>query len=45
MTRAPGAVDDPVARAEDLLARPEIAFVDVRSARNNCFQARIRRDV
>ena len=33
------------ARAEDLLARPEIAFVDVRSARNNCFQARIRRDV
>lgn len=29
--------------AAQLLSRPEIAFVDVRSARNNCFQARIRR--
>lgn len=27
--------------AADLLDRVEIAFVDVRSARNNCFQARI----
>ncbi|WP_316012988.1 DUF1203 domain-containing protein [Roseobacter sp. HKCCA0434] len=31
------------ARAEALLADPEIAFVDVRSARNNCFQTRITR--
>ncbi|MFT4151419.1 MAG: DUF1203 domain-containing protein [Paracoccaceae bacterium] len=29
--------------AAALLARAEIAFVDVRSARNNCFQLRIRR--
>lgn len=28
------------AYAEALLARPDIAFVDVRSARNNCWQAR-----
>jgi len=28
-------------RAETLLADPAIAFVDVRSARNNCFQCRI----
>ena len=27
--------------AETLLARPEIAYVHVRSARNNCFQCRI----
>ncbi len=27
--------------AAELLARPEIAFVDLRSARNNCFQARV----
>lgn len=27
--------------AGELLLRPEIAFVDVRSARNNCFQTRI----
>ena len=27
--------------AAGLLERPEIAFVDVRSARNNCFQTRI----
>ena len=32
------------ARAETLLASPGIAFVDVRSARNNCFQARITRE-
>lgn len=31
--------------AAGLLERPEISFVDMRSARNNCFQARIfRRD-
>ena len=29
------------AYAETLLARDDIAFVDVRSARNNCFQCRI----
>ena len=29
------------ARAADLLATPDIAFVHVRSARNNCFQCRI----
>ncbi|QUJ75450.1 DUF1203 domain-containing protein [Sulfitobacter albidus] len=29
--------------AAALLARDEIAFVDLRSARNNCFQLRIRR--
>ncbi|NBB82446.1 MAG: DUF1203 domain-containing protein [Alphaproteobacteria bacterium] len=28
-------------RAETLLADPAVAFVDVRSARNNCFQCRI----
>lgn len=27
--------------AAELLDRPEISFVDVRSARNNCFQLRI----
>lgn len=31
------------AYAEGLLADPSVAFVDVRSARNNCFQLRIRR--
>ncbi|PKP68042.1 MAG: DUF1203 domain-containing protein [Alphaproteobacteria bacterium HGW-Alphaproteobacteria-5] len=35
--------DDLAAYAERLLADPEIAFVDVRSARNTCFQCRIRR--
>lgn len=29
--------------AYDLLANPEIAFVDVRSAANNCYQCRIER--
>ncbi len=29
--------------AEELLADPGVAYVDVRSARNNCFQMRIRR--
>ena len=27
--------------AEEVLARPEVACIDVRSARNNCFQTRI----
>ena len=31
------------ARAEVLLADPSVAFVDVRSARNNCFLARVTR--
>jgi hypothetical protein len=31
------------AYAETLLADPDVAYVDVRSARNNCFQLRIRR--
>ncbi len=30
------------AQAQKVLADPRIAFVDVRSARNNCWQARIR---
>lgn len=29
---------------ETLFERPEVAYVDVRSARNNCFQTRITRD-
>jgi hypothetical protein len=32
------------ARAGDLLEEPEVAFVDVRSARNNCFLTRITRN-
>lgn len=35
------AKDDIAAYAAGLLDRPEISFVDVRSARNNCFQLRI----
>lgn len=35
--------DDLPAQAAALLDRTEIAFVDVRSARNNCFQLRITR--
>jgi hypothetical protein len=31
------------ARAADLLARPDIAYLHVRSARNNCYQCRIDR--
>ncbi|MEY4697466.1 MAG: hypothetical protein RIT14_1894 [Pseudomonadota bacterium] len=34
---------DLAAYGEALLARDDIAFVDVRSARNNCFQVRITR--
>ncbi len=30
--------------AAELLAQPGVAFVDVRSARNNCFLLRLRRD-
>jgi hypothetical protein len=33
--------EDVRAYAEDLLARDEIAYVHVRSARNNCYQCRI----
>lgn len=33
--------DDIANYAAELLARDEISFVDVRSARNNCFQTRI----
>lgn len=33
--------DEIVARAEALFAEPRVAYVDVRSARNNCFQTRI----
>jgi hypothetical protein len=32
-----------VSRAQELLERPDIAYVHVRSARNNCFQCRIDR--
>jgi hypothetical protein len=31
------------ARAAELLARDDVAFVHMRSARNNCYQARIDR--
>ncbi len=31
------------AYCEALLARPEIAYADIRSSRNNCFQCRVRR--
>ena len=31
------------ARAREILADPEVAFVDIRSARNNCYHARIMR--
>jgi Protein of unknown function (DUF1203) len=37
--------DEVESYAETLLSDPHIAFVDVRSARNNCFQLRIRRAV
>ncbi|MBB2821344.1 DUF1203 domain-containing protein [Rhizobium phaseoli] len=40
-TGAVTAIADIPAYAETLLARPEIAYVHVRSARNNCFQCRI----
>jgi hypothetical protein len=35
-----GAIAD---RARELLGRPDVAFVHVRSARNNCFQVRVER--
>jgi hypothetical protein len=35
------ATADVAGKAAGILARPGIAFVDLRSARNNCFQARI----
>jgi len=34
-------IADIPAYGEKLLARPDIAYVHVRSARNNCFQCRI----
>lgn len=37
--------DEIIEYAAALLARDEIRFVDVRSARNNCFQTRIMRSV
>ncbi|MBB2796181.1 UNVERIFIED_ORG: hypothetical protein GGD58_005087 [Rhizobium pisi] len=40
-TGAVTAIADIPTYAETLLARPEIAYVHVRSARNNCFQCRI----
>jgi hypothetical protein len=36
-------VDSIDARAAELLERPEVAYVHVRSARNNCYQCRIER--
>lgn len=36
--------DEVVAYAASLLSRDDISFVDMRSARNNCFQARIVRE-
>lgn len=36
-------VDGIDARATELLQRPEVAYVHVRSARNNCYQCRIER--
>lgn len=40
-TGAVTAIADIPAYGEKLLARPDIAYVHVRSARNNCFQCRI----
>lgn len=40
-TGAVTATGDIVARAEHLLSREDIAYVHVRSARNNCYQCRI----
>ena len=40
-TGAPSA--DIIARADELLTRDDIAYVHVRSARNNCYQCRIDR--
>lgn len=37
------ATDRIAARAEELLDRADIAYVHIRSARNNCFQCRIER--
>ncbi|GIT93086.1 hypothetical protein JANAI62_35440 [Jannaschia pagri] len=39
---ASGDLDHAIA---DRLARPDIAFVDVRSARNNCFLTRVRAEI
>ena len=42
-TGAVTATESILARAEELLAREDIAYVHVRSARNNCYQCRIDR--
>lgn len=42
-TGAVTAREDIVTRAQDLLTRPDVAYLHVRSARNNCYQARIDR--
>lgn len=36
-------VDEIGARAGELLERPDVAYIHVRSARNNCYQCRIER--
>ena len=33
--------DEVAATAAKILERPDVAFVDLRSAKNNCFQARV----
>lgn len=42
-TGAVTATENIAARAEELLAAPRVAYVHVRSARNNCYQCRIER--
>ena len=37
-------VDEISSYADDLLSRDDIAFVDLRSAQNNCWQARLTKD-
>ncbi len=36
--------DAVMARAEEVFRNAAVAYIDVRSSRNNCFQARLRRD-
>lgn len=38
------AVDDIHAKVADVFRDPDVAFIHVRSARNNCYQARVERD-
>ncbi|PCJ06437.1 MAG: hypothetical protein COB16_13220 [Rhodobacteraceae bacterium] len=35
--------DEMMAQAEDILSTPRVAYIHIRSARNNCYQARIDR--